>query len=305
VRSTVAPADPPEFGAVRHPAARTRYRRPKPYATPLAFRSKRVPAAATSETMTPALIESRSILGMRADATSYEAASSQVLAWARAGESRYVAVATVNNVMEAYDSLPFRRVMNSADLITPDGMPLVWSLRALGVPSATRVYGPDLTPRVLAAAEREGVPVGFYGATDAVLERLRRVVRFRYPHLEIAYLWAPPFRPLSEEEDRVVTARIDASGARILFVGLSTPKQELWMASHRGRVRAVMLGVGAAFDFLAGAKRQAPRWMMGAGLEWLFRLASEPRRLGRRYLKHNPRFVFLFLAQLLGRGRRR
>jgi N-acetylglucosaminyldiphosphoundecaprenol N-acetyl-beta-D-mannosaminyltransferase len=248
----------------------------------------------------PSAVESRSILGMRADATSYPAASSQVLAWARAAESRYVAVATVNNVMEAYDSHAFRGIMNAADLVTPDGMPLVWALRLLGIRTAARVYGPDLTPCVLEAAERERIPVAFYGATDAVLERLLCFVRHRYPSLKIAYAWAPPFRALSREEDLASTTRINASGARILFVGLSTPKQERWMAAHRGRVDAVMLGVGAAFDFLAGAKRQAPRWMMRAGLEWLFRLASEPRRLARRYLKHNPRFVVLFLAQLCG-----
>jgi N-acetylglucosaminyldiphosphoundecaprenol N-acetyl-beta-D-mannosaminyltransferase len=224
-------------------------------------------------------LDSRSILGMRADAISYP---------------------TVNNVMEGYDSPAFRSVMNRADLVAPDGMPLVWGLRALGIRGATRVYGPDLTPHVLAAAEREGIPVGFYGATGAVLERLLKRIHGRYPRLDVAYALAPPFRPLSDEEDIAVTERINASGARILFVGLSTPKQERWMAAHRGRVGAVMLGVGAAFDFLAGVKRQAPRWMMGAGLEWLFRLASEPRRLWRRYLKHNPRFVFLFLGQLLG-----
>ena len=245
-------------------------------------------------------VESRSILGMRADATSYTAASSQVLAWARAGESRYVAVATVNNVMEAYDSPAFRAIMNAADLVTPDGMPLVWGLRLLGIRAAARVYGPDLTPHLLEAAERERIPVGFYGATDAVLEKLLRAVRNRYPSLRVAYAWAPPFRALGREEDLAATTLINDSGARILFVGLSTPKQERWMAAHRGRVEAVMLGVGAAFDFLAGTKRQAPRWMMRVGLEWLFRLASEPRRLALRYLKHNPRFLILFLMQLCG-----
>ncbi len=251
--------------------------------------------------MTPSLaVESRHILGMRADATSYDAASTRVLSWARARQSRYVAVATVNNVMEAYDSPAFLDIMNAADLVTPDGMPLVWGLRLLGVANATRVYGPDLTPWVLAAAEHDQIPVGFYGATDAVLEDLLAAVRTRFPGLEVAYAWAPPFRPMSAEEDQAITAQINASGTRILFIGLSTPKQERWMAAHRGRVEAVMLGVGAAFDFLAGVKRQAPRWMMSAGLEWLFRLASEPHRLARRYLKHNPRFVALFLAQLLG-----
>jgi N-acetylglucosaminyldiphosphoundecaprenol N-acetyl-beta-D-mannosaminyltransferase len=176
----------------------------------------------------------------------------------------------------------------------------VWGLRLLGIRTAARVYGPDLTPHLLEAAAREGIPVGFYGATDAVLEKLLRAVGSRYPSLRVAYAWAPPFRALTREEDRAATTLINDSGARILFVGLSTPKQERWMAAHRGRVEAVMLGVGAAFDFLAGTKRQAPRWMMRAGLEWLFRLASEPRRLARRYLKHNPRFLILFLTQLCG-----
>ena len=242
---------------------------------------------------------SRRILGMRVDRTSYQDAAERVLAWARDRQSRYVCVATVNNIMEAYDSGEFGRIMNQADLVTPDGMPLVWGLKLLGACEATRVYGPDLTPVVLRAAERAGVPVGFYGASPGTLERLFAVVRRRYPALEVAYAFAPPFRPLAPTEDAAVTGRIRNSGARILFVGLSTPKQERWMSAHRGRVPAVMLGVGAAFDFLAGVKPQAPLWMRDSGLEWLFRLACEPRRLGQRYLKHNPRFAALFALQLL------
>ncbi len=203
---------------------------------------------------------------MRVDKTSYQDAAERVLAWARDRQSRYVCVASVNNVMEAYDSREFRRIMNQADLVTPDGMPLVWGLRMLGAREATRVYGPDLTPVVLGAAERAGVPVGFYGASPGTLERLFAVVRRRYPALEIAYAFAPPFRPLAPAEDAAVVGRIRSSGARILFVGLSTPKQERWMAAHRGRIPAVMLGVGAAFDFLAGAKRQAPLWMQDSRL---------------------------------------
>jgi N-acetylglucosaminyldiphosphoundecaprenol N-acetyl-beta-D-mannosaminyltransferase len=241
----------------------------------------------------------RSILGMRVDATSYREAAAQVLEWARARESRYVCAASVNNVMEAHDSPEFRRIMNGADLVTPDGMPLVWGLRLLGVREATRVYGPALTPEVLAGAERERLPVGFYGATGTVLERLTKVLTIRFPALRIPYVFAPPFRPLTAAEDEAVIAAIRASGARIVFVGLSTPKQERWMAAHRGSIPAVCLGVGAAFDFLAGVKPQAPRWMRDSGLEWVFRLATEPRRLWRRYLKHNPRFAALFAWQLL------
>jgi N-acetylglucosaminyldiphosphoundecaprenol N-acetyl-beta-D-mannosaminyltransferase len=243
--------------------------------------------------------DSLHILGMRLDATRYADVAERILDWARAGESRYLCAASVNNVMEAHDSRAFLRIMNDADLVTPDGMPLVWGLRILGAREATRVYGPELTPVVLAAAHREGIAVGFYGASQGTLERLLTVVRRRYPALEIAYACAPPFRPLTASEDAAVVDAIRNSGARILFVGLSTPKQERWMAAHRGRVPAVMLGVGAAFDFLAGVKPQAPAWMQNTGLEWLFRLGTEPRRLFWRYLKHNPRFAALFAWQLL------
>ncbi len=241
---------------------------------------------------------------MRVDATSYPDAVAAILHRARAGEPAYVCCASVNNVMEAFDSAEFRAIMNSAALVTPDGMPLVWGLRLLGTRGATRIYGPDLTLHVLDAAARQGVPVGFYGASPATLARLCARARERFPSLPVAYAFSPPFRPLTPEEDRWVTREIAESGARILFVGLSTPKQERWMAAHWGKVSAVMLGVGAAFDFLAGVKPQAPAWMQRAGLEWLFRLASEPRRLAPRYLRQNPRFVTLFAMQLLGaRGR--
>ena len=242
----------------------------------------------------------RHVLGMRVDATSYEHASRAVAEWAARRESRYVCVATVNNVMESFDDHNFRQVMNRADMVTPDGMPLVVALRLLGISDAQRVYGPDLTPAVLRMAEQEGIPVGFYGSTTAVLNRLTDVVRRRFPLLDIAYGFAPPFRPLTPDEDRQVIEDINASGARVLFVGLNTPKQDYWMAAHRGRIHAVMLGVGAAFDFIAGTKKQAPRWMQHCSLEWLFRLSREPRRLWKRYLKHNPRFLVLMLAQLLG-----
>jgi N-acetylglucosaminyldiphosphoundecaprenol N-acetyl-beta-D-mannosaminyltransferase len=237
---------------------------------------------------------------MRVDATSYEAVADAVLRWAAAAESHYVSFATVNGIMEAWDSNEFRRSMEAADLVLPDGVPLVWGLRLLGVPDARRVYGPDATIELLDGASRAEIPVGFYGAGGAVLRRLLAAVTHRFPRVRVAYACSPPFRELTPAEDERVVADIRQSGARILFVGLGTPKQERWMAAHRGRIPAVMLGVGAAFDFLAGVKPQAPRWMMRAGLEWLFRLATEPRRLWRRYLIQNPRFVLLFLMQLLG-----
>jgi N-acetylglucosaminyldiphosphoundecaprenol N-acetyl-beta-D-mannosaminyltransferase len=242
---------------------------------------------------------SRSILGMRVDATSYEDATRQIITWAQLSRSRYVCVAAVNNVMQAHDDARYMLVMNRADLVTPDGMPLVWGLRWLGVEGPTRVYGPDLTSSVLETASREGIAVGFYGGAPSVLEALVAEAGRRWPDLRIAYTYSPPYRELTTEEDGQITQAIDASGVKVLFVGLGCPRQETWMASHRGQLRAVMVGVGAAFDFIAGTKKQAPRSLQKAGLEWLFRLATEPRRLSKRYLRQNPRFALLFGAQLI------
>jgi N-acetylglucosaminyldiphosphoundecaprenol N-acetyl-beta-D-mannosaminyltransferase len=244
-------------------------------------------------------IPAMNILGTRVDPTSYHEATAVIAEWAAHSLSKYVCVATVSQVMEGHDAPAFQVVMNEADLVTPDGMPLVWGLRLLGCKGATRVYGPDLTPIVLARAAADGLPVGCYGGSPHVLDQFVRVMKARLAELQIVYAYSPPFRELTPDEDRRVVQEINSSGARILFVAIGNPAQELWMAAHRGKVQAVMVGVGAAFDFLSGAKRQAPRWMMGIGLEWLFRLATEPRRLWKRYLKHNPRFVALFARQLL------
>ena len=177
------------------------------------------------------------IVGMKVHGTTYADASGRILEWAERRCSRYVCVATVNNVMEAWDSAEFRRVMNEADLVTPDGMPLVWGLKLLGRSGATRVYGPDLTPIVLRMAAEQSIRVGFYGGSPAVLGRLQEVVRSRFPQLQIAYAFSPPFRPLTPEEDEEVITAINASGARILFIGLNTPKQDFWMAAHKNRVQ--------------------------------------------------------------------
>ncbi len=242
---------------------------------------------------------SRSILGMRVDATTYEEASDFVVSWARAGESRSVCVGTVHMVMETRDDPAFREAVNGADLVTSDGMPLVWGLRLLGIRGAERVYGPDLTPIVCRKAAAEGIPVGFHGASPGTLERLLARLRADHPDLRIVHAESPPFGELAPERLEDEARRIEASGARIVFVGLGCPKQERWMAAQRVRVPAVILGVGAAFDFLAGTKRQAPRFLQRAGLEWAFRLAAEPRRLWRRYLVNNPRFLAVFAAQVL------
>jgi N-acetylglucosaminyldiphosphoundecaprenol N-acetyl-beta-D-mannosaminyltransferase len=229
----------------------------------------------------------------------YGETTRQVLNWTERRESRFVCVANVHTIMEAYDDASFRALVNRSDLVTPDGMPLVWMLRLMGHRLEDRVYGPTLTLWVLEAAARRGVPVGFFGGAPDVLKALVHKMGQRFPGLKIAYRHSPPFRDFTREEDEQVARDINASGARILFVGLGCPKQERWMAAQRGRVGAVMLGVGAAFDFHAGTLRHAPRWMQDRGLEWLFRLNVEPRRLWGRYFKHNPRFVLYSFLQLL------
>ena len=229
----------------------------------------------------------------------YASAAKQVCSWAMAGESRYVCVSNVHMLMEAFDDEGFSSVLREADLITADGMPIVWSQRLLGHREASRVYGPQLMLRVCEVAAATRLPVALYGGTEATLELLRTALQTRIPNLEITFALSPPFRPLTQQEDDDIIQRIRRSGARIVLVGMGCPKQELWMAAHRPAIPAVMLGVGAAFDFIAGTKPQAPQWMQDAGLEWSFRLWTEPRRLWRRYLYHNPRFVFQLLRQLV------
>ena len=242
--------------------------------------------------------ESRFVLGMRVDGTSYAAATALVTQWAMQGESRYVCEAPVAMVMESYDCGDYQTVINRADLVTPGGMPIVWVLRRLGLRGQPRVYGPELTLHICEAAARHGLPVGFYGGTKPALALLVKRLSERYPGLRVAYAYSPPFRAPTPDEEARTIADICRSECRILFVGLGCPKQERWMARHRGALPAVMVGVGAAFDFISGAKPQAPHWMQRLGLEWLFRLSTEPRRLWFRYAWHNPRFVGLVAWQL-------
>ena len=244
-------------------------------------------------------LQQRYVLGQRLDATDYADATARIVDWANRGESRYVCLSNVHMVMQGWDDPIFRQIINAADLITTDGVPLVWCLRALGVPAAVRVYGPDLTLHICAAAAQQQLPIGLYGGTAQSLKEFAAMLQSRFPAIEIACSIAPPFRPLTAAEDVAYTKQLAESGARILFVGIGCPKQEIWMSEHRGRLNMPMLGVGAAFDFHAGRVKQAPAWLQRIGLEWLFRLLMEPRRLWRRYAWHNPRFVIIFARQLL------
>jgi N-acetylglucosaminyldiphosphoundecaprenol N-acetyl-beta-D-mannosaminyltransferase len=211
----------------------------------------------------------------------------------------YICVTPAHGVMDCQADPALRRIFNGSGLTTPDGMAIVWLLKLHGHAHASRVYGPDLMSAVCAMSVQHGYQHYFYGGAPGVAELLAARLQARYPGLRVAGIYSPPFRPLTPEEDCQVVARINASEPDIVWVGISTPKQERWMSEHVGRVTApVMVGVGAAFDFLSGRKKQAPRWMQRAGLEWLFRLGSEPRRLWRRYLRY-PQFALLVLAQLL------
>ncbi len=224
-----------------------------------------------------------------------------------AGGRGYVTAAAVNLVMSAHEDPATRAAVLGATLAVPDGQPLVWALKALGHSAATRVYGPDLMAHYCARAAGTNTAIYLYGGrTPQALALLRARLQERFPGLEIAGAYSPPFRALGADEERELIADIDGSGAHVVWVGIGQPKQELWMHRMRPRLRAPLLvGVGAAFDFHAGLVAQAPPWMGRNGLEWTYRLAREPRRLWRRYARYNPRFVAGFARQYAREQRNR
>lgn len=241
------------------------------------------------------------ILGVGVSAVDMPLALSALECWISQNERRYACCTNTHLLVDSQSNPALRAALNRAGMVTPDGMPLVWLSRWLGHPEVRRVYGPDLLLAACSRSLQAGWRHYFYGAGPGVAETLARRLQEKYPGLIVAGASAPPFRPLSPEEDAREVERINAARPDILWVGLGAPKQELWMASHLGQIAApVMVGVGAAFDFHAGTKRQAPLWMQRGGLEWLFRLLSEPKRLGKRYLVNNPLFVWLAFLQLTG-----
>jgi N-acetylglucosaminyldiphosphoundecaprenol N-acetyl-beta-D-mannosaminyltransferase len=200
--------------------------------------------------------------------------------------------------MESQRDPTLRDIHNQSGLTTPDGMPLVWAARYAGAPTVSRVYGPDLFLTMAAHAQHDGTRWYFYGGKEGVAEELATRMRARYPGLQVVGVYSPPFRALTPDEDEAILRIINDARPDVVWVGLSTPKQERWMASHLGRVNAsALIGVGAAFDIHAGNLRQAPHWMQRSGTEWIFRLMMEPRRLWRRYLRNNPVFAFRILRR--------
>ncbi len=241
------------------------------------------------------------ILGVGVSAIDTTMALESIEGWIRSRDSHYVCVTGVHGVMESQRDDAVKAIHNTAGLVTPDGMPLVWVLRSRGFRYVDRVYGPDLMLALCNLSVRRGYRHFLYGGAEGVGEQLTTSLQHRFPGLQIVGTFSPPFRPLTADESERAVQMINEANPDIVWVGLSTPKQERWMANHVGRVTApVLIGVGAAFDFHAGIKRQAPQLMQRMGLEWLFRLLTEPRRLWRRYLVNNPKFIFLLLLQMTG-----
>ncbi|HEY6057860.1 MAG TPA: WecB/TagA/CpsF family glycosyltransferase [Candidatus Limnocylindrales bacterium] len=238
------------------------------------------------------LIRRVDVLGVRISAIDMAMALDEIERWISAREPHYVCVTGVHGVMESQRDPELRAIHNASGLTTPDGMPMVWAGRRAGARWMSRVYGPDLMLALCERAAARGWSSYFYGGKDGVPERLAARLRERFPGFRVVGTESPPFRALSAEEDDAVVARINAAAPDLVWIGLSTPKQERWMAAHVGRIKApALLGVGAAFDIHAGTLRQAPPLLQRHGLEWLYRLYREPRRLWRRYLSNNPRFV--------------
>ena len=236
------------------------------------------------------------VLGVGISAVNPASAMARIERWIADGTSTYVTVTGVHGVMESLRDPELMRIHNEAGMVTPDGMPMVWISRLRGFGHVERVYGPDLMLDVCARSIETGWRHYFYGGAAGVADALAERLKQRFPGLNVAGTYCPPFRPMTEQEDQQLVERINDAKPDVVWVGLSTPKQEYWMARHVRRVRApVLIGVGAAFDFHAGLKPQAPRWMQRSGLEWSFRLLTEPRRLWRRYLVNNTAFVYHFL----------
>jgi len=243
------------------------------------------------------------VLSSWIDRVSWSEVTETILNWAKRREHRIVCICNVHSVATARSDASLRNAIDTADIATPDGMPIAWLIsRRLGIEQA-RVNGPDLTLRLCGDAADRGIAVAFYGSDPPTLSRLRAVLAAKFSGLQIATAISPPFRALTEAEITNFTRQLNDSQAGIIFVGLGCPKQELWMAENKDRVSGVLIGVGAAFDYIAGTVKRPPLWMQRAGLEWLGRLVAEPRRLWKRYLVTNTIFIGYIIRELLGLNR--
>lgn len=246
-------------------------------------------------------IDRVNILGVSVSAINMPMAVDTILGWIKRRERNYVTVTGVHGVIESQLDPNLLTIHNKAGLVTPDGMPLVWLARKWGNKNVDRVYGPDLMLEICNKSIAKGYRHYLYGGKEGVPELLRKKLEIKFPGIKVVGTLSPPFRDLTEEENCHIIDEINNSNTDIVWIGLSTPKQEKWMADHIDKLQAsVLIGVGAAFDFHAGLVRQAPKWVQRSGLEWLFRTMMEPRRLWRRYLRNNSLFIYLMLQQVLG-----
>lgn len=233
------------------------------------------------------------ILGVQTDAQRFDEAVTKLENWASDSTGRYISTCPVYTLMMCREKPDVMQAVNGADMVTADGMPIVWVQRRRGNAQAERVYGPDVMEALLARTANTPIQHYFWGGLPGVADTLVQRMKSQHPTLKVAGVYSPPVSPVGNQPDPEVVKRLNESGANVVWVGLGSPKQDLWMKLYRPVLKApLLIGVGAAFDMLAGVKSQAPKWMQRSGLEWVFRLAQEPRRLGRRYLVYNPLFVW-------------
>lgn len=239
------------------------------------------------------------ILGSPITALSFDAQIKKILEWASAYESRVVCVANVHMLMESHWKPEFSSVLKSADIVAPDGMPLVWMMKLMGAREQNRVAGMDILLALCQLAAKQNISIFFLGSETKILQKMRSKLEHDFPDLEIADMVSLPFRPLTIAEDEAIVQRINQSKAKLVLVSLGCPKQEYWMHNHKGKIQAVMIGLGGVFPVLAGVHKRAPLWIQNLGLEWLYRLVQEPRRLWRRYISTIPPFIWLCVKQLI------
>lgn len=245
------------------------------------------------------MLKKGQVIGVPVTAGSFEDVARDIIQTANEGREGYVCVANVHMVTTARRDTELQSAMENAKLVTSDGMPLVWALRHHGFPDAERVAGPDLMIRLCEMAAVGKLPVYFFGGSSKTIQLLQKVVAETFPNLLVAGWESPPLLPDQPQVDPGVVDKIKTSGAKIVFVGLGCPKQEFWMASYSPHLNTVLIGVGAAFDFIAGTASRAPLWMQKTGLEWMFRLMCDPRRLWKRYLLTNSLFVYYVIKKKL------
>lgn len=238
------------------------------------------------------------VTGVLITALGFQEQISEMVAWARQRSGKVVCVANVHMLMEARRNDALRLALSRADLVTPDGMPLVWMMRKLGLVSQDRVAGMDIFKAVCRRSMEENISVYLLGSTQGVLDGMKAQLKKDFPNLRLAGAESPPFRPLTEAEDSELVEKINSSGAGFTFVSLGCPKQECWMESHCDLIKSVMIGVGGVFPVYAGLQRYAPLWVRNTGLEWLYRLVQEPRRLFKRYFTTIPPFIWLAFKQI-------